>query len=120
MSKSESRQIQLLKDSQIHFQQMYQESRSEYLELQEQYQTREHLLESLFLEVKKGKLTFPQKEELAQFESQKIQLVTRDLGVQKSESLTYPVPPAVFESHQWKSPYPESGQHPDSTEEIGR
>jgi hypothetical protein len=59
MSKSESQQIRTLKDSQVHLQQMYQQSRSEYLELQEQCQTREHLLESMFLELKKGKLEFP-------------------------------------------------------------
>lgn len=43
---------------------------SNYLKLQEHYQSRERLLESLFLEVKRGKLTFPEKVELAEYESQ--------------------------------------------------
>jgi septal ring factor EnvC (AmiA/AmiB activator) len=45
-----------LKESE--FQTVYQ-LLSAYRKLQEQYQSREHLLESLYLEVKKGKLTFP-------------------------------------------------------------
>lgn len=93
MSKSESRQVKQLLESVSHLQwktqdwkEQYFDLQSEYLELQEQYQNREHLLESLFLEVK-GKLTFPEKPELAQFESQ-----------------------------VWQSGYFEA-KHPDSTEE---
>jgi hypothetical protein len=90
MSKSESRKYQYLK---FRFEQEQSENQQYLSEIQQmgsQLKSQEHLLESLFLEVKKGTLTFPEKPELAQFESQ-----------------------------QWQSGYPEA-KHPDSTEVMGR
>jgi hypothetical protein len=74
---------------------------SENQTLKEQYQSREHLIESLFLEVKKGKLTFPEKQELVQYESQQWQsgYPTQQVGSGSYQSPKDPTMQVWAQSH---------------------